>query len=295
MSHLAIAGLQLELEIEDNLALLEHEIDLVKQRFPWIQMVVLPELCTFGPSPDLAVVLPGEVEKTYCESAARNSIWLIPGSLFERSKGLVYNTASVIDPGGRVVTRHRKLYPFLPYERGVTNGDRFTVFDLPGVGRIGLIICYDQWFPEVVRQLVSMGAEAIICPNLTNTIDRDVELAIARANAATNQVYFLNVNAAGRMALGRSIVCGPDGVIIHEAGSGREIIAVEIDFEHVRRVRERGLHNLCQPLKSFRDAQLSLPVYGREPEALGALNSLGPLAIPDAPQRDGADWTQKRA
>jgi predicted amidohydrolase len=295
MSHLAIAGLQLELEIEDNLALLEQEIDLVKKRFPWIQMVVLPELCTFGPSPELAVVLPGEVEQTFCEAAARNRVWLIPGSLFERREGRVFNSAPVIDPQGRVVARHRKHYPFLPYEKGITGGEEFTLFEVPGAGKIGLIICYDQWFPEVVRQLVSMGAEAIICPNLTNTIDRDVELAIARANAATNQVYFMNVNAAGRMAMGRSIVCGPDGAIIHQAGSGREVIAVEIDFAHVRRVRERGLHSLCQTLKSFRDTKLHLPVYGRGAEAMGALNELGPLSIPGGQQHDHPDWTQKQA
>ena len=59
MAYLSLAALQLELCVEDNLSLLEKEIALVRKRFPWVQMVVLPELCTFGPGTDLAVPVPG--------------------------------------------------------------------------------------------------------------------------------------------------------------------------------------------------------------------------------------------
>ncbi|MCW8873491.1 MAG: carbon-nitrogen hydrolase family protein [Xanthomonadales bacterium] len=280
MAYLSMAALQLELGIEDNLSLIEHEIDLVKKRFPWVQLVVLPELCTFGPSTDLAVSLPGEVENCFREAALKNAIWLIPGSIFERRGQEVFNTAPVINPQGQVVARYRKQYPFLPYEKGVSAGDQFVVFDIPGAGRIGLIICYDMWFPETVRTLAWMGAEAIICPSLTNTIDREVELAIARSNAATNQVYFLNLNSAGRLAVGQTIFVGPDGQIIHQAGSGREIITVEMDFEHVRRVRERGLHGLCQTLKSFRDHRVEFPPYRQAQADPGAFGELGVLAVP---------------
>ena len=280
MSYLAIAALQLELKVEDNLSLLEREIDAVKKRFPWVQMVVLPELATFGPSTDLAVSLPGEVENCFREAARKNDVWLIPGSIFERTEDGVFNTAPVISPSGEVVARYRKQFPFLPYEKGVNNGDRFVVFDVPGAGRIGLIICYDMWFPETVRTLAWMGAEAVICPSLTNTIDREVELAIARASAAINQVYFLNLNSAGRMAVGRSILVGPDGQVIHQAGAGREIIATELDFSHVRRVRERGMFGLCQTLKSFRDGAMDFPVYSAGAGDPGAFADLGPLEVP---------------
>ncbi len=279
MSYLSIAGLQLELEAEDNLSTIEQEIDLVKKRFPWIQMVVLPELCTYGTNTRLAVQMPGEVENCFCEAARKNDIWLIPGSIFERRDGKVYNTAPVIDPSGEVIARYSKQYPFYPYEKGVTGSDNFVVFDVPGAGKIGLIICYDIWFPEIVRQLVWMGAEAIIVPTLTNTIDRDVELAISRANAAINQVYFFSLNSAGRLGYGYSIVVGPDGTVIHQANSSRDIITVEMDFNHVRRVRERGLHGLGQTLKSFRDAGISYPVY-QEGAGSGAFADLGALEIP---------------
>ena len=286
MAYLSMAALQLELCVEDNLSLIEKEIDLVKKRFPWVQMVVLPELCTFGPNPNLAVGMPGEIENCFREAALKNDLWLIPGSIFERRGQDVYNTAPVINPQGEVVARYRKQYPFLPYEKGVSAGDEFVVFDIPGAGRIGLIICYDMWFPETVRTLAWMGAEAIICPSLTNTIDREVELAIARSNAATNQLYFLNLNSAGRLAVGQTIFVGPDGQIIHQAGVGREIITVEMDFTHVRRVRERGLHGLCQTLKSFRDHEVEFPPYRNAQADPGAFGKLGPLEVPgrDDPQ-----------
>jgi predicted amidohydrolase len=280
MAYLSMAALQLELGIEDNLSLIEQEIDLVKKRFPWVQLVVLPELCTFGPSTDLAVSLPGEVENCFREAALKNALWLIPGSIFERQGQDVFNTAPVINPQGEVVARYRKQYPFLPYEKGVSAGDQFVVFDIPGAGRIGLMICYDMWFPETVRTLAWMGAEAIICPSLTNTIDREVELAIARSNAATNQLYFLNLNSAGRLAVGQTIFVGPDGQVIHQAGSGREIITVEMDFEHVHRVRERGLQGLCQTLKSFRDHRVEFPPYREAQADPGAFGELGVLAVP---------------
>jgi predicted amidohydrolase len=298
MAFLSIAALQLELCIEDNLSLLEHEIAQVRKRFPWAQMVVLPELCTFGPATDLAVSLPGEVENCFREAARQHELWLVPGSIFERRGQEIYNTAPVISPTGEVVARYRKQYPFLPYEKGVSAGDRFVVFDVPGAGRIGLIICYDMWFPETVRTLAWMGAEAVLCPSLTNTIDREVELAIARSNAATNQVYFLNLNAAGRMAMGRSIFAGPDGQVIHQAGTGREVITVEVDFDHVRRVRERGLFGLCQTLKSFRDHRVAFPPYADAQGDPGAFARLGPLAVPEKEPLDdasAADWTTRRS
>ena len=129
----------------------------------------------------------------------------------------LYNTASVFNPDGEVVGRYRKMFPWCPYEKAVTPGEEFLVFDVPGVGRFGLSICYDQWFPETSRSLAWMGAEVILCPTMTATIDRDLELTMARANAITNQCYLFNVNVAGALGNGRSIIVGPDGCIIHQA------------------------------------------------------------------------------
>jgi predicted amidohydrolase len=129
-----------------------------------------------------------------------------------------------------------------------------------------------------------LGAEALLVPSLTNTIDRDAELALARANAASNQCYVVNINAGAPLGLGKSIVCGPGGEIIHEAGSSFEAFPIELDLDYVDRVRRRGWHGLGQPLKSFRDAAIDFPAYRRKgvPDALDAL---GPLAKPAPPTR----------
>ena len=281
MSHLAVGALQLELAAENNVDTLCHEIGLAMRRFPWLQMLVLPELAAHGPDTAHAEPVGGDTEQAFREAAREHGVWLVPGSFFERDDAGVHNTALVIDPDGEVVTRYRKQFPFLPYEQGVTAGDRFAVFDIPGAGRIGLLICYDMWFPETVRTLAWMGAEAVICPSLTNTIDRDVELAMARANAAVNQLYFLNLNTAGRLGVGRSIAVGPEGEVIHTAGSGRELIHFEMDFARVKRVRERGMYGACQVLKSFRDGPTAFPPYQPGAPASGALEALGPLRKPE--------------
>ena len=156
------------------------------------------------------------------------------------------------------------------------------VFDVPAVGRFGVSICYDSWFPETSRTLAWMGAEVIIRPTMTNTIDRDLELAIARSSAAINQCYFLDINSAGRLAYGRSLVVDPDGVVIHQAGSGHEVIPVELDFERVRRSRERGILGLGQVLKSFRDTAVRFPPYLEGHANSAAMQALGALCMPSS-------------
>ncbi len=280
MREFAIAGLQLELGNHDNIALIEREVAQAKARLPWVDMVVLSELSLLGVSTARAETLPGDTERRMQALARRNDVWLIAGSLYERSGDLVYNTSSAIDRGGNVVARCRKMFPFLPYERGVAAGTECTVFDVPSVGRFGLSICYDMWFPETTRSLVWQGAEIVIHPTLTNTIDRDAEVSIARANAAMNQCYFVDINGAGNLAMGRSAIFGPGGETVHLAGTGREIIAVTVDLDHVRRVRERGWNGLGQALKSFRDGPAQFPAYGDGRGRSAALDSLGPLTMP---------------
>ncbi|MBL4617910.1 MAG: carbon-nitrogen hydrolase family protein [Robiginitomaculum sp.] len=278
MSKFAIAALQLELESKDNIDLLCQEIRIVRKRFPWVDMVVLAELASFGTGLKHAQTMPGTAEQSFCTLAKETGLWILPGSLYEKKDDKVFNTAPVINPAGEVVTRCRKMFPFLPYETGVTSGEEFTVFNINGVGCFGVSICYDMWFPETTRTLVSMGAEVILHPSLTNTLDRDAELAIARSSAVTNQCYFFDINSAGKLAFGRSIIAGPGGEIIHQAGAGREIIPIEIDLEYVRRVRTQGWHNLAQPLKSFRDHKTPFPIYQNHNNS-SALTELGPLAM----------------
>ena len=275
MTPFGIAAVQMDVSAtQHNIDTMERRLATLTHRFPWVQMVVFSELCAYGPDPAYAEPMPGPTESRFCELAARYGLWLVPGSIFERDSERIYNTVPVIDPGGWVVGRYRKMFPFRPYEDGIAAGQHFLVFDVPQVGRFGVSVCYDMWFPETTRTLVAMGAEVILHPTMTDTIDRDVELPIARASAAINQCYFFDVNGVGESGNGHSIVVGPAGYVIHQAGGGEEVIPVEIDLDRVRRDRDVGIRSLGQPLKSFRDRSVDFSVYRADFDNT-YLNSLG--------------------
>ena len=181
MRRFGLAALQLELGPGNNMDVIAAEIATVSRRFPRIDMIMLAELASHGVSLDAAEPLPGPTEQRYQEIARKHGLWLLPGSLYERAGDRVYNTAPVIDPTGTVVARHRKIYPFEPYEVNVACGNQPTVFDIPDVGRFGVSICYDMWFPETTRTLAWMGAEVILHPGLTNATS---STSIARAGSA---------------------------------------------------------------------------------------------------------------
>lgn len=281
MKPFAIAGIQMYVAADrSNVEGMRVRLNALMAIYPWVQMVVFSELAACGPLPQTAQTLPGTAEKALAQMASEHGIWLVTGSMYERSPdGNVYNTASVIDPNGIVIGRYRKMFAFQPYEVGVSSGNEFFMFDVPGAGRFGMTICYDTWFPEVVRTLAAQGAEVILRPTLTNSIDRDVELSISRAMAATNQCYFFDINGLGSGGNGRSVVYDPHGNTLHQSATAEELIPLEIDFDIVRRSRERGILSLGQPLKSFRDRSVEFSVY--QPGADAAyLDSLGPLEKP---------------
>lgn len=281
MSFFTIAALQLPISGQQpNLSALLQETDNLMRRFPAVRMVLFSELCAYGAGKAHAQAAGGVAEQAFCELARRHNIWLVPGSLYEQDGEHLYNTAPVINPQGEVVARYRKMFPFQPYETDIEPGSEFCVFDVPEIGRFGVSICYDKWFPETTRTLALMGAEVILHPTMTDTMDRDVELAIARTNAAINQCYFFDINGIGDGGNGHSIIVGPAGDVIHQAGIGREVMPVEVDLGRVRRERERGLMQLGQPLKSFRDRRVDFAKAQAGTQALDYLGSLGPLHKP---------------
>jgi predicted amidohydrolase len=135
------------------------------------------------------------------------------------------------------------------------------VFDIPGKGRFGLCICYDQWFPEIVRTLSWMGAEAILHPTATTTSDRPQELVLSQAQAIFNQVYFLSVNGVGAGGVGKSIFVDPEGHVLQVAGERETILTEVIDLDLVQRVREYGTLGLSQLWKDLRGFRQRFPIY----------------------------------
>jgi predicted amidohydrolase len=289
MTPFAIAGVQMYVDpLQPNTDAMLQRLDILMLRFPWTQMVLFSELAPLGPLPRFALPLMNEHIERFRAAAAKHNIWLIPGSMFERTEdGRIFNTSTVIAPDGSIVATYRKMFPFRPYEAEVEAGTEFCIFDVPNVGRFGLSICYDIWFPETTRQLTSQGVEVLLHPVLTGTTDRDAELAIARATAAQFQCYVIDVNGLGSGGNGRSCVIDPSCTVLHQSAGQEDVFPIEIDLSQVRRQRETGIKGLGQVLKSFRDRSAEFSVYDRTSGADAYLHGLGPLAIPRQGGRAG--------
>jgi len=274
---LSIAGLQSAPIAGDPEATLERfaaQTRAALKTVEHLQLLVAPELYLSAPpglleegrgyAGEAAVSIPGPLTERLERLAADTGLWLVPGSVYERAgDGAIHNTALAISPERGLVARYRKAFPWQPGER-TTPGKRFVVFEIPGVGRAGLAICYDGFFPEVFRQLAWLGAEVVFQPTLTTTSDRAAELVTARANAIVNQLYVVNVNACTPAALGRSVVADPEGLVRVRAGSGPELITDVLDLDAVTRVREfgtAGVSRMWQQLDRGAAAEVELPMY----------------------------------
>ncbi|HSM43029.1 MAG TPA: carbon-nitrogen hydrolase family protein [Afifellaceae bacterium] len=296
MTPFAIAGVQMHVAaLHSNVEGMLHRLEVLMSRFPWTQMVLFSELAPYGPLDRFAQPFPNEAIEQFQEAARRYGIWLIPGSMFEKADdGKIYNTSVVLDPNGAIVARYSKMFPFRPYEAGVEAGTEFCVFDVPQIGRFGLSICYDIWFPETTRQLTSQGVEVLLHPVLTGTTDRDAEIAIARATAAQFQCYVFDVNGLAAGGVGRSLVVDPSATVLHQSAGQEDIFPIEVDLDQVRRQREFGLKGLGQVLKSFRDRPTDFSVYDRASGTDAYLKTLGPLAVPAQGSRAGIGSTDPR-
>jgi len=289
MTPFAIAGIQMHVaSTHENVGHMKHQLDLLMTRFPWVQLVMFSELAAFGPVAAHAGSF-HRTEEAMAGWARHHGIWLLSGSMFEQTEAGLYNTATVFAPDGSIAGRYRKMFPFAPYEQGAAAGAEFLAFDVPHIGRFGVSICYDIWFPETTRTLTSMGVEVLLHPVLTGTLDRDIELSIARATAAMFQCYVFDVNGIGAGGYGRSAVFDPSGTPLYQAAGQEELIPLEIDLDQVRRQRETGLKGLGQPLKSFRDRAVDFTVYRERVAPFDYLDGLGPLAMPARGSRAGLD------
>lgn len=250
------------------------EVKAALEAQPHSKLVVFPELHLFGDeNPDLqrtemlqasAEPLEGPRVKELKQLAKDLNIWLVPGSVCERGpEGQLFNTQLVLSPEGELAGYYRKIFPWRPFEP-YDPGDRFTTVDLPGIGRVGLNICYDAWYPEVSRQLAWMGADVILNVVKTTTPDRRQELVLAKANAIVNQVFMVSVNCAGPTGQGRSIIVDPEGNTLAEAPDAEPVLlTAKLDLAAVEHVRTHGTENLNRPWSQFREGEpaVELSVY----------------------------------
>lgn len=252
---LGIGACQMETtygDIQTNLDSLSRHIKTVKSYSPWVKLICAPELIIQGayPMEDMAQTIPGQITSFCANLAKEHGIYLVPGSMYEKAEGKIFNTAPVFNPLGELVAVYRKMYPWRPHEK-TASGSQTVTFEVQGVGIVGLCICYDLWFPEVIRDLVWKGAEIILIPTLTGTQDRQQELILCQAAAAMNQCYIVSVNGLKPGGKGLSVIVDPEGTIVQRADQLAENMIALLDLQRVTQVREYGTCGVSRALGSY--------------------------------------------
>jgi predicted amidohydrolase len=237
--------------------------------FPWLNLICFSELAIPGFNAatweQQAEPVPGPTTERFAAFAKKHQVYVIPGSLFEKDGGNVYNTAPILGPEGQLVTKYRKMFPWRPLEP-TTPGTEFCVFDIPDLCRVGVCICYDFWFPEVCRQLAWMGADVIVHPTMTPTAMAGPEKNVAIVRALENQVYMVSISGCGihgGIGLGGgSILVGPNGRILQELDKSENIVNELLDLERVELAQEYG--SVCmsvQNMKHLLEYNHKFPMY----------------------------------
>ena len=278
----------------------ENHVRTLATVFPNLGLYVFPEvyLTALGSWNDgypsgyvesVAEPIGGTLTQRVSDLAREVGKWIVPGSIYEEAGGDIYNTALAFSPEGELVATYRKIMPWMPYET-TKPGDQLTVFDIPDVGRFGLIICFDAWVPEITRNLAWMGAEVILQPTYTRTNDRELELVMTRANAITNQLYVVSANLGGLMGTGRSILVDPEGHVLTQGGDGEEYLSQVLDLGRVDTVRQHGTYGMIRMWQQLRDAPPpKMPAYEQGFAAGEIMRKLGPLALAGAPTDEPED------
>jgi predicted amidohydrolase len=174
--------------------------------------------------------IPGPITDALGESARRNNIW-VATALVERDGDMIYNTAVLIDRRGRVAAKYRKVHlPTAEAEDGMTPGSDYQVFDTD-FGRVGLIVCWDNWFVESARILRLKGAEILLFP-LAGDADDHWDL-MSRARAVDNGLYIVSSNTVG----GNSRIIDPSGTVLAEATASSRIAVADVDLNREWRTK----------------------------------------------------------
>ncbi|MFA4923441.1 MAG: carbon-nitrogen hydrolase [Ignavibacteriaceae bacterium] len=211
---------------------------------------------------DLAETIPGISTNAFQKAAKENKVSIIVPVFEKRANGLYHNTAVIIDANGAILGTYRKMHiPDDPafYEKYYfTPGDLgFKAFQTKS-GKIGTLICWDQWFPEGARLTALQGATTLFYPTAIGwhpyekeqfgKAQRDAWITIQRSHAIANGVYVASANRvgfektvetqAGLEFWGSSFICDPQGVMLAEASTDKEeILLAEIDIAHLEDVR----------------------------------------------------------
>ena len=235
---------------------------------------------------DLAVTLPGAESDRYAMIARECGIVLVSSFFEKRAPGLYHNTSVVIDRDGSVAGKYRKMH--IPDDPAYYEKFYFTPGDIgfcpvkTSVGNLGILVCWDQWYPEAARIMALSGAEILVYPTAigwesTDSMDekirqREAWITIQRAHAVANGIPVVSVNRVGYEPdpsgatkgitfWGSSFVAGPQGEILHISPDDvPQSFITEVDMsrsENVRRwwpfLRDRRIDAYNNILKRFND------------------------------------------
>ncbi len=234
---------------------------------------------------DLAEPIPGP-STDWLGALAKQLKVVIVGSLFERrAPGLYHNTAVVLESDGSLAGIYRKMH--IPDDPGYYEKFYFTPGDLgftpiqTSVGKLGVLVCWDQWYPEAARLMALAGADVLLYPTAIGwnpddaedeqTRQRDAWVTIQRSHAIANGLPVLVANrvgfepdpqgqVAGAQFWGHSFAVGPQGEFLAKAGEKPNVLLVDLDLtrsENVRRwwpfLRDRRIDAYDDLTKRFRD------------------------------------------
>ena len=243
-------------EKEKNLEELERNLERIKDEN--IDLVTLGEMfnCPYQTPcfPVYAEKERGETWQKLSALAKKYQIYLSAGSVPEKDKeGHVYNTAYVFDRLGNQIAKHRKVHLFDIAVKGgqryresatLTAGDQITVFDTE-FGKMGICICFDCRFPEIVRLMTLQGARVILVPAAFNMTTGPAHWELMfRGRAVDNQCYMIGTSdardeQAGYVSWGHSLVVSPWGDVVAQMDEKPGIQITEIDLDRVEAIREQ--------------------------------------------------------
>lgn len=219
------------------------------------QIVALPEMfnCPYSKKYFHTYAAMGHEKTVRAMSswAKDNGIILVGGSIPETEGDRIYNTCFVYDENGTEIARHRKAHLFdvdIPGMRfsesaTFTPGDQITVFDTK-YGRMGVAVCFDVRFPELIRAMAVRGAQVIFLPaQFSKATGSHWEMTI-RSRAVDNELFFVGASAArcedfSYECWGHSAVADPFGNVIAECDEKEQILYCDIDLDRVEEVRRR--------------------------------------------------------
>jgi predicted amidohydrolase len=205
-----------------------------------VEVLVTPEMFTsgYGLTPEQVLTLAedagGPTENAVAQIAQRHRLAIVYGHPERAAAAGAYNAAALVGPDGVVRGRHRKVHLFGDVDRRlfVPNPAPPAAFDFDDA-RVGLLICYDVEFPEAVRRLASDGAQTVLVPTANMAGFEVVQQVLVRARACENGCGVVYANYCGADDLfeynGLSVICGPDGEVLAQAGvESEELIVADL-------------------------------------------------------------------